>query len=244
MTKPEGSGLTDAATALVTSLTADDLSPAARELVTTASLDCLGCTLAGADTPEAELAHAWVDSLGGRPEATLLAGSGGSAPASLAALANGVAGHALDYDDFSSTMMHPSVCLAPAVLAVGERERSSGEEVVVAYAAGFELFARLCRGLNPGHYAAGWHATSTVGTIAAAAAAARLLRLDRDATASAIGIAASSSAGIRQNFGSMVKPLHAGNAAFHGIAAAELAARGLTAAPDVVSIATAPGKVE
>ena len=129
-------------------------------------------------------------------------------------------------------MMHPSVCLVPAILAVGEREGSSGRDVVLAYAAGFELFARLCRAMNPGHYAAGWHATSTAGTVAAGAAVARLLGLDATGIATAIGIAASSAAGIRQNFGSMVKPLHAGNAAFHGVAAAELAARGFTAALD------------
>src|SRR4051812_43605003 len=227
-------GLTGAAASLVASLTEDDLSPAARELVTAAILDCLGCTLAGADTPDAEISHGWVESLGGKRDATLLAGSGGAAPAALAALANGAAGHALDLDDFSSTMMHPSVVLVPAILALAEREHASGRDVVLAYAAGFELFARLCKGMNPGHYAAGWHATSTAGTVAAAAASARLLGLDETGIATAIGIGASSAAGIRQNFGSMVKPLHAGNAAFHGVGAAGLAARGFPAALDAL----------
>jgi 2-methylcitrate dehydratase PrpD len=224
--------LTDAAVELVFSLSEDDLSAGSLDLVTTAILDCLGCTLAGADSPDADIALSWVASLGGNPEAAVLAGSGGAAPASLAALVNGIAGHALDLDDFSPTMMHPSVCLVPAILAVGEREGSSGRDVVLAYAAGFELFARLCRAMNPGHYAAGWHATSTAGTVAAGAAVARLLGLEREGIATAIGIAASSAAGIRQNFGSMVKPYHAGSAAFHGVAAAELAVRGFTAALD------------
>jgi 2-methylcitrate dehydratase PrpD len=226
--------LTAGAAELLSSLSEADVSAAAMDLATTAILDCLGCALAGADTPDAEISRAWVESLGGHPEATLVGAGGSAAPASLAALANGTAAHALDLDDFSSTMMHPSVCLAPALLAVAERDHHSGLDVVLAYIAGFEVFARLCRALNPGHYAHGWHATSTAGTVAVGGAVARLIGLDPAGIATAMGIAASSAAGIRQNFGSMVKPYHAGNAAFHGVAAAELAARGFTAAEEIL----------
>jgi 2-methylcitrate dehydratase PrpD len=226
--------VTEAAAALLVELSDQHVSAAGLELATSAFVDCVGCMLAGADSPDAEIAWEWVESLGGKPEATIIFGKPGAAPASLTALVNGIAGHALDLDDFSTTMMHPSVCLVPALLAVGERERSTGREVVLAYIAGFELFARLCRAMNPGHYARGWHATSTVGTVATAGAVARLLRLNAEETRAALGIAASAAGGVRQNFGSMVKPYHAGNAAFHGVQAAELAARGFTAAQDIL----------
>jgi 2-methylcitrate dehydratase PrpD len=221
--------LTAEASGLAHSLSDADVPPAALDLAVTAFVDTIGCAIAGADSADAGISRGWIESLGGNGESTLIATAGVAAPASLAALANGVAGHALDLDDFSSTMMHPSVCLVPALLAVGEREGSSGREVTLAYVAGFEIFARLCRVMNPGHYARGWHATSTVGAPAVAAAVARLLGLDPPAIARAMAIAASTSSGLRQNFGSMVKPYHAGNAAFHGVASAELAARGFSA---------------
>jgi 2-methylcitrate dehydratase PrpD len=94
--------------------------------------------------------------------------------------------------------------------------------------------ARLCRALNPGHYARGWHSTSTAGVVGAAVAAAKLLGLDANGIATSMGVAASWSGGLRDNFGTAVKPLHAGSAGLHGIAAAELAARGLTASKEIL----------
>jgi 2-methylcitrate dehydratase PrpD len=221
--------VTDRMAELVLGLGAGDVPPRAMEMVRQAFVDAVGCALAGASTPDAQISAGWVQAMGGAPEAGLIAARGGAAPAALAALANGTAAHALDLDDFSPAMNHPSVCLVPALLAVGQREHASGADVELAYVAGFEVTARVCRAINPAHYVRGWHSTSTAGALGVAAGVARLLGLDRERVAVAVGIAASMAAGLRQNFGTMVKPLHAGTAAFQGVSAAELAARGFTA---------------
>ena len=196
-----------------------------------AVLDTLGVALAGSREESARAVAAWVREQGGRAEATVL-GQGLRAPAPDAALANGVAGHALDFDDVSVPMRgHPSVPLLPAVLAVGEKAGSSGRDLLTAFVLGFEVETRLGRAIGEAHYALGWHATSTLGTVGAAAACARLLGLDAGRTRMALGIAASLAGGLQQNFGTMTKPLHAGWAARNGVVAAELAARGFTADP-------------
>ena len=219
---------------MVVSLEARHIPADVVDLITKAFVDGLGCAIAGADQPEGRIAREWVESLGGNGDSTLLGAGGTRAPAAMAALANGVMMHALDYDDFSlKRMLHPTVVFAPVVLALGEREGASGMDVIVAYAAGYETAARVAKQLNPDHYARGWHSTSTVGGLGAAAAAAKLLGLDADGVAIAVAIAASSASGLRNNFGTMVKPLHAGNAAYHGVAAAELAARGFTASKGI-----------
>ena len=147
----------------------------------------------------------------------------------------------MDYDDtqLSSTpdrvfglLTHPTVPALAASLAVGERLGVSGRRFLEAFATGFEVECKVAEAINPDHYLRGFHSTGTIGTIGAAASAASLLDLDARATAHALGIAASMSAGIRVNFGSMTKPLHAGRAAENGVVAAELARRGFTAGDD------------
>lgn len=194
-----------------------------------AILDTVGVMLAGSGEKAARIVAAGVGRAGGRPEASV-ATCDWRAPAAEAALANGVSAHALDFDDVSVSMRgHPSAPLVPVLFALGERERSRGRDVVDAYVLSFEVQARLGRAVGAAQYALGWHATSTLGTMGAAAAAARLLRLDRDKTQAALGIAASLASGIQQNFGTMTKPLHAGWGARNGIVAAFWAAAGLTA---------------
>jgi 2-methylcitrate dehydratase PrpD len=194
-----------------------------------AVLDTLGVTLAGSRQESARTVADWVREQGGRAAATVL-GQGFRAPAADAALANGTAAHALDYDDVSLPMRgHPSVPLLPAVLALAEKEGRSGHDLLTAFVLGFEVETKLGRAIGEPHYALGWHATSTLGTLGAAAACARLLRLDVERTWMALGIAASLAGGLQQNFGTMTKPLHAGWAARNGVVAAELAARGFTA---------------
>ena len=147
-----------------------------------------------------------------------------------AALANGTAAHALDFDDMCFvSLAHPSAPLVPAVLAAAESERLPGRAVLDAYVVGFEIEARLGRVMNPRHYQRGWHCTSTLGTIGAAAAVSRLLGLDAAAAGHALAIAASEASGLKENFGTMVKPLHAGLAARNGVLAALLARGGMTA---------------
>src|SRR6266705_4214813 len=155
-------------------------------------------------------------------------GTGVCASASDAALANGVAAHAHDYDDMCFvSMAHPSCALVPSILAAGELADASGSAVLDAYIAGFELECRLGLVMNPRHYhERGWHCTSSIGTLGAAAAAARVLGLDAPATSHTLGIAASLACGLTENIGSMVKPPHAGMAARHGVMAARLAKAG------------------
>ncbi len=201
----------------------------ARERAKLAILDCLAALLGGVEEDSAVIVRSHLERLGGEPEALVVGGSR-RLPAEAAAMANGVAAHAIDYDDMSPPMNgHPSAPLVPVLLALGALQGATGSQVLSAYLAGFEVEARLGRALNPGHYKHGWHATSTLGVLGATGAAARLLRLDASQTAHALGIAASRAGGLLQNFGTMTKPLHVGNAAAAGVAAARLAALGFTA---------------
>jgi 2-methylcitrate dehydratase PrpD len=200
----------------------------ARARAATAVLDTVGVTLAGASEPAGRIVQAMVATEGG--DSCGVFGTRKRASASGAALANGTAAHALDYDDMCFvSLAHPSAPLVPATLAVGELEACSGYDVLDAYAVGFEIEARLGRLMNPRHYQRGWHCTATLGTIGAAAAVSRLLRLSADAVSQALAIAASEASGLKENFGTMVKPLHAGLAARNGIHAGLLARGGMTA---------------
>lgn len=192
-------------------------------------LDGLGCILAGTEEASGKIITEYVKEMGGNPEASVI-GGGFKTSAPQAALANGTMGHALDYDDVAVNWLgHPTIALLPAVLAIGEREKLSAREVLEGYIIGFEVTAKLGAAIGMGHYAWGWHATATLGTMGAAAAAAKMLRLDAHQTKMALGIAASLAGGTRQNFGTMTKPFHAGSASRNGTVAALLAKRGFTA---------------
>jgi 2-methylcitrate dehydratase PrpD len=157
----------------------------------------------------------------------------GRASAAEAALLNGTAGHALDYDDVADEVKgHPSVVLVSALLALAEARGNSGRDLLEAYVVGFEAACAIARALPvERHYRRGWHATATVGILGAVAGAGRLLGLDQARVQNALGIAASMASGSRQNFGTMTKPLHAGLVARDAVLAAELAAAGFTADP-------------
>jgi len=226
MTK-RGVDATEQLVASALSLSMDALPPEAVEDMKLAVLDLAACCVAGSTDEGARLVADWASETS-RGDALIFGTSKRASPA-LAALANGTSGHVLDFDDVSVRMIHPSSTLVPALLAAGASNRVSGASLLNGYLAGFEVQARLCRELNPDHYARGWHTTGTIGTLGASVASSVVLGLDAETTRHALGIAASSAAGIRRNFGSMVKPLHAGHAAFHGLQSAELAARGFTA---------------
>jgi len=201
----------------------------ARQRAAIALRDTVGVILAGAPEAAANIIRRTIvaESQG----ACSVLGTAERASASDAALANGVAAHAHDYDDMCFvSMAHPSCALVPAILAAGELTFASGAAVLDAYVAGFEVECRLGLVMNPRHYhERGWHCTSSIGTLGAAAAAARLLRLDATSTLHTLGIAASLACGLKENIGSMVKPLHAGMAARNGVMAARLAKAGFTA---------------
>ncbi len=221
--------VTERLASFVAGADAEDIPPEARLQARRAILDTLGVTLAGCGEEASGLVAAWVREQGGPEEASVL-GHGFRATATEAALANGTSGHALDYDDVNMSMRgHPSIPLLPAALALGEKLGSSGRQLVTAFVLGFEVEAKLGRAIGGPHYALGWHATSTLGTLGAAAACARLMSLDAERTQVALGIAASLASGVRQNFGTMTKPLHAGWAARSGLVAASLAQRGFSA---------------
>ena len=205
----------------------DALPPEAAHWARTAILDTVGVTLAGAGEPCAAIVAGVTGSGAG---ACLIFGSGRRAAPLDAALINGTAAHALDFDDVSNSMGgHPSAPLVPALFALGEVLDSTGQDFVTAYVAGFETETRIARGVNFHHYEKGWHPTATLGVFGAAAACCRLMRLDAARTATALAIAASLAAGIKANFGTMTKPLHVGHTARDGLFAALLARDGFSA---------------
>jgi 2-methylcitrate dehydratase PrpD len=193
-----------------------------------ALLDWLGVTLAGAQEPTGRMVQSVVLEEGGEGPCTVVGTPYRLGPQS-AALANGTAAHALDYDDSNFWMVgHPSVPVVSAALAVGESRASSGKEVIAAIVAGHDVAARVGLAVGKAHYLAGWHATGTVGTLAAAAAAGNVLALDPEAMDRALGLAATQAAGLKVSFGTMGKPLHGGRAAAGGVLSALLVEQGFT----------------
>ena len=197
-----------------------------------AILDWLGVTYAGISEP---LSVKLRQSLATGGPCSIV-GTGLSASAHDAALINGATSHALDYDDVN-LMGHPTAPILPAILAVGETEGSSGEEILLAFIAGYEAATLIAQQAMPSHYIRGFHSTGTLGAFGAAAGAARLLKLDTETTAHALGLAGTQAAGLKSMFGTMAKPFHAGKAASNGVLAAMLAAKGFEARPDVLETA-------
>ncbi|MFC1972454.1 MmgE/PrpD family protein [Chloroflexota bacterium] len=194
-------------------------------------LDCLGVALAGCDENAGRIISEYAKDTG-KPEASVIGGSFKTS-ADQAAWINGTKAHALDYDDYfipnNSTPYHPTVAILPAVLAVGEKLHISGKEALLAYITGFEVEARIAMACAKQQYELGWHTTATLGSIGAAAAVAKMVKLDDEKIRIALGIASSLAGGLRKNFGTMTKALHAGNAARNGVLTAMLAQRGFTA---------------
>lgn len=194
-----------------------------------ALLDCLGVAIAGARFPSSQILLDFIRESGGAPQAAVVGTRIRTSPAD-AALANGMLSSALLYEDTCLIMPgHATATLLPVLLALGESRHLSGRALLEAYAVGFELEAALGPAISPDHYERGWHATSTVGSLGAAAAACRLLGLTSEAVRMALGIAASLAGGLRQNFGTMTQAFHSGVAARNGVVAALLAQRGFTA---------------
>ncbi|MGH6660723.1 MAG: MmgE/PrpD family protein, partial [Rhodospirillales bacterium] len=171
-----------------------------------------------------------VEGIGAAAGPSLVFGSNRRVPALDAALINGTAAHALDFDDVAESVGgHPSVPLVPAILALGEQVDVSGKDVILAYVVGFETESRIARAVHPYHYDRGWHPTTTIGVFGTVAAAARILKLTEAETATALNLATSLAAGIKANFGTMTKPLHVGHCARSGVLAVLLAKGGFTA---------------
>jgi 2-methylcitrate dehydratase PrpD len=223
-----GESTTWALVAATRELVATDIPEEAREAARHCLLDFLGCALAGSREP---LTSILVDSVvrqEGAVEASLI-GRSERATRLGAALVNGAAGHALDFDDTHTTMTgHPSVPVLPALLALGETEGVSGLRLSTALVTGIELECRLGALLGADHYQKGFHGTGTLGTFGAAAGCAQMLGLDESGWLHAVGLAGTQAAGLKASFGTMAKPLHAGRAASAGLLAALLARGGFT----------------
>jgi len=220
-------GLAQKFGALVAALDYDDLPPEAVHWAKVGILDTAGVTVAGAREPCAALL---TQALMPAPGPSVLFGLPGRVRALDAAMINGTASHALDFDDCNNTLGgHPSAPVLPALFALADEGKVDGRKFVAAYVAGFELETKIAMSVNFHHYMKGWHPTATLGVFGAAAACARLLDLDAAQTAVAIALAASSAAGIKANFGTMTKPFHIGRCASEGLLAAKMAQAGYTA---------------
>lgn len=201
-------------------------------LARTAFVDTVGCAIAGSVEPPARAVRDATAGWGAGECAVL--GTPLRAPAPLAALANGTAAHAQDYDDVNNpAMSHPSAVLVPALLALAREIDAGAARCLDAYLVGYEVQTRLGEAFNLAHYFRGWHTTLSLGAPSAAAACARLLGLDARHTSAAIAIGTSMGGGSKRHMGTGTKPLHAGLAAQAGIVAARLAACDLTAAPEI-----------
>lgn len=209
-------------------LVSADIRPGLRN----AFIDTLACLLSGRSEPVTKAALRVSKRRAPVPDASVLL-TGDRLAAPDAAFVNAVAAHALDFDDMALSG-HPSVVLVPALLAVGETRRADDTDLLRAYLVGYEVWAELVGREPDSYHAKGWHPTSVMGSVAAAAAVAHLEGLPADACGHALGIATSLAGGLMGNFGSMTKPLHAGWAASHGIEAVRLAAAGATASADIL----------
>lgn len=238
------SGLTAAASKFVAELQFSDLDADTLHLAKRCVLDGLAVALAGSEQPGMAPLGAYIDSLGGTPQARLVGDAARKVPAHLSALWSATAGHAMDWDDTQlaegpgrpyGLLMHPTMppliaALTMADLVATETGRPvDGKTFLTAFAAGFEVGCKVAEAINPDHYMRGFHTSGTIGTFAAAAAAAKVLGLDETGVAKAIGLAASMAGGIRAGFGTMTKPMHVGRAAENGVTAALLVRHGFSA---------------
>jgi 2-methylcitrate dehydratase PrpD len=212
----------------------EDVGDHALRQAKTCLIDAIGVTLAGAHE-EAVRILMRTPGVADAPGPCLLWGTRQRTSSLDAALINGTASHALDYDDFSAVFGgHHTVPLMSALFAVAEERGLSGRELLVAYVAGVETEIRFARAVHFHHYDKGWHPTSTLGVFGAAAAVSRVIGLDPERTATALAIAASHASGLKANFGTMTKPLHAGQCGRHGLLAVLLAEAGFEANPEAL----------
>jgi 2-methylcitrate dehydratase PrpD len=224
--------LTQTFAKLVTGTHYEHIPVEARDKAKECILDCVGVAVAGSAEPIKVPVRHYVEAVGGHPQSTII-GLGQKTSVTNAALANGIFGHVLDFDDTNQIFIgHGSVVVVPAIFALAEKLGSSGRDVITAYMLGTEVQWKLGEALVDcgDHYAKGWHSTCTIGAFGAVASAAKLLDLSEEQTTHAFGIAASEASGFQEQFGTHCKPFHAGRANEIGVRAALLAQGGFTSA--------------
>jgi 2-methylcitrate dehydratase PrpD len=244
MSSQPGDSLTGYVAHFITTTRPRDIPRDVMRLGKRSILDGLGLALAGNAAESGHIVREYLRTLGCPTDrgCTIIGTPLRMAPR-FAAFANGIAIHADDYDDTQlavakdrvyGLLTHPTAPALPPVLALAERDNRTGLDMLTAYQIAVEVETKVSEAINPRHYDHGFHSTATIGTIAAAAGAARMLRLNEEQTRRALGIAASQSAGLRENFGTMTKPFHPGRSCESGIVAADFAQLGWTATPIVL----------
>ena len=244
ITAARDASLTDEVAAFIVQARARDIPKDVAHLGKRSVLDGIGLALAGAASETGEITRRYLRALGfvGEGGSTVI-GADLNVPARFAAFANGISIHADDYDDTQlavakdrvyGLLTHPTAPALPPALALAERDRRSGADFMLAYQVGVEVECKVAEAIHPRHYQTGFHSTATCGSIGSAAVASKLLGLDRDATRRALAIGATQAGGLRENFGTMTKPFHAGRAAENGVVAADIAALGFTASPNAL----------
>lgn len=239
---PDGKGLTAYVGEFVTRTPYEAIPAQVIELGKKSILDGLGLALAGQRAESGPIMLRYLDGLECKGSSTII-GTGRTAPPQFAALVNSVAVHAHDFDDTQLSaeksktyglLMHPSAPVLPAALVLAERQGSSGREFMLAYHLGVEVECKIAEAMAPRAYEEGFHTSAICGPFGSASACARLRHLDTEKTRIALGIAASTSGGLREEFGTMTKPLQVGHGAEHGYSSVELAVLGWTAADNIL----------
>ena len=240
---PKSPGLTDYVGRFVATTKYEDIPPEVIELGKKSILDGLGLALAGSMAGTGTICRQYLEDLGLCDGKATIIGSARKTSPRFAAFVNAVSIHADDFDDTQlavakdrvyGLLVHPTVPVLPAALALAERGGVSGKELMLAYHLGVEAECKIAEAISPRHYQDGFHSTGTCGPFGSAAACAKLLRFDLSKTLNVFGLAASQSGGLRENFGTMTKPFQAGRAAESGLESAELVALGWSAAEQIL----------
>jgi 2-methylcitrate dehydratase PrpD len=240
---PKAPGLTDYVGRFVVSTKYEDIPADVIDLGKKSILDGLGLALAGSKAQTGALCRQYVEKIGVCDGKATIIGSARKTSPRFAAFVNGVSIHADDFDDTQLSaakdrvyglLVHPTVPVLPAILALGEHGGVSGKELMLSYHVGVEVECKIAEAISPRHYQDGFHSTGTCGPFGSAAACAKLLRFEQSKILNVLGLVASQSGGLRENFGTMTKPFQAGHAAESGVVSAELVALGWTAAEQIL----------
>ena len=209
------------------------LTPTLSQSVREKFLDTIGIMVAGAHTNSTAIVMKTVLEAGGAPEVSII-GAPHRVNLASAGFVNGFSAHALEYDDNTPDIGHVSACMVPGCLAIAEKHKLSGRELMEAFALGYEVAGRISLGLKPAMFDRGWHSPGMIGGLGVAVAGCRLMGMDAMSTRMAIGLMASSGTGVRKNVGSAGKAFHIGNGVRAGLTAVSLAKNGLQVDPDII----------
>jgi 2-methylcitrate dehydratase PrpD len=240
---PKTPGLTDYVSRFVATTKYEDIPPEVIELGKKSILDGLGLALAGSRAETGTICRQYLKNMGVCGGKATIAGSARKTSPRFAAFVNGVSIHADDFDDTQLSaakdrvyglLVHPTVPVLPAILALSAQRNISGKDLMLSYHVGVEVECKIAEAISPRHYQDGFHSTGTCGAFGSAAASAKLVGFDQSKILNTLGLVASQSGGLRENFGTMTKPFQAGHAAESGVVSADLVALGWTAAQQIL----------